>query len=455
MIEVASNNICVGCGACAVVNSKVSIVRDKYGMPRANLTDVDRDGLKFIASICPVSSVSDNEDVLGVELFPRAKNFDSGIGKYESLHAGRVSDDSVVRGSSSGGLTTWLLVELLARGEIDGVVHVGKDGGDEGDLFGFCVSSSVEEVLENRKSQYYAASFDGAVRQALATTKRYAFVGVPCHVKALRLLSKHDVSVRNSFPFVIGLVCGHLKSPAFAELLAWQLGIPPRDLAAVDFRVKAPGKQVHEYLFSATDKSGAKHERTSSKLFGALWGHAAFQLEACDYCDDIFAETADVCFGDAWLPKYANEWRGTNVVVVRNAAIGEIFVGGKERGDVSFEPLSPRDLVESNAGNFRHRRDGLSFRLEEKVRAGTWAPIKRVLPGSVGLTRRRRSIVRLRQRMSTLSHESFLRAKSKDDLNLYFLDMSPYAEKMARLSRVSVFERIVRKAFRVLGRIFG
>lgn len=428
--------------------------RDKYGIPRANIDSVDCDSLKLIASVCPVSSVSDNEDTLGVELFSGAKNFEVGVGKYDALHAGRVTDDKKVCGSSSGGLTTWLLVELLARGVIDGVVHVGSGGAVAGELFGFCVSSSVEDVLENRKSQYYAASFDKAVTRAVVTKKRYAFVGVPCHVKALRLLSKHDASVRCCFPFVIGLVCGHMKSPAFAELLAWQVGVPPKELASVDFRVKDPGAKVHEYLFSAVDKSGQTLERTSNKLFGALWGHAAFQLEACDYCDDIFAETADVCFGDAWLPKYSNEWRGTNVVVVRNAVLENIFDEGRDRGDIFLEPLTPKEIIESNAGNFRHRRDGLAVRLEERQRAGDWVPKRRVTPGGVKLSRRRRAIVRLRQKMAAMSHKTFLIAKRENNLDVYMFKLAPFALEMNRLSRVSLGERVVRKFARMVGGIF-
>ena len=50
-----------------------------------------------------------------------------------------------------------------------------------------------------------------------------------------------------------------------------------------------------------------------------------FQVNACNYCDDIFAETADVAFGDGWLPEYKMDWQGTNVVVSRHPDIDEII----------------------------------------------------------------------------------------------------------------------------------
>lgn len=40
--------------------------------------------------------------------------------------------------------------------------------------------------------------------------------------------------------------------------------------------------------------------------------------KACDFCDDVFAETADIALGDAWLPEYVQDGNGTNVVVTRN-----------------------------------------------------------------------------------------------------------------------------------------
>lgn len=31
---------------------------------------------------------------------------------------------------------------------------------------------------------------------------------------------------------------------------------------------------------------------------------------ACNYCDDVFAECADVTCMDAWLPEYSQDHRG-------------------------------------------------------------------------------------------------------------------------------------------------
>ena len=68
------------------------------------------------------------------------------------------------------------------------------------------------------------------------------------------------------------------------------------------------------------------------------WAFGAFQPAACNSCDDVFAETADVVFGDAWLPQYTDDWRGTNVVVTRSPEADRILADGVRDGTSSSSP---------------------------------------------------------------------------------------------------------------------
>jgi coenzyme F420-reducing hydrogenase beta subunit len=79
--------------------------------------------------------------------------------------------------------------------------------------------------------------------------KRYAIVGIPCFIKASRLLIERDPVLRDQLIYHIALCCGPLKSAAFAEAMAWQLGIPPNDLGRVDFRWKVEGDSATSYSF--------------------------------------------------------------------------------------------------------------------------------------------------------------------------------------------------------------
>src|SRR5699024_10311279 len=101
------------------------------------------------------------------------------------------------------------------------------------------------------------------------------------------------------------------------------------EIATVDFRVKQPGAKVGHYGFGVKPYGSSEMKmKPTRSLVGSKWGHAMMQLNACNYCDDIFAETADIVLGDAWLPEFEDEWRGTNVVINRNQDLEGILTQG-------------------------------------------------------------------------------------------------------------------------------
>lgn len=420
--KVVDGGFCIGCGGCAVATrGAIKMVRDRFSVPIPILTNVSVEALTIASKVCPFSSESPNEDVISSRLYGKHGSRDPKIGSYLSLMAGRVSDDKVVMSSSSGGLTTWLLLRLLKSNLIDGVVHLGAGSSDPSELFSFQVSHTSDEILEKRKSQYYSADFSSAVLSIRGNGKRYAFVGVPCYAKALRNIGENDPVLRGQMIFVISLVCGHMKSPAFAELLSWQLGISPGDLTGVDFRVKEGTTRADDYNFSA--KSGVAVKPVVARtrdLYGSNWGHAMLQLQACDFCDDVFGETADICLGDAWLDRYTDDFRGTNVLVIRNPVLEQIVLAGIRSGEVAAVNIDLDSVVSSQGGNFRHRREGLAVRLFDNFRRGQWCPEKRKFIDFRSVSYYRRLVVRLRRRLGVVSHFAFLEAKAAGDLQIYF-----------------------------------
>jgi coenzyme F420-reducing hydrogenase beta subunit len=324
--------------------------------------------------------------------------------------------------SSSGGLTTFVLGELLASDLVDAVIHVGRATTGH---FEYQISSSAEELLSRRKSNYTSVTLAEVLQSVRDDPRRFAIVGVPCFIKAARLLAEADDTIGKRIHYYIGLVCGHLKTQFFAESLAWQAGIKPTDLGAFDFRVKTPGGLASQYSFMAKRRStGEAVERPMSTVVDGGWGYGAFQPEACNFCDDIFAETADVALADAWLPEYTADWRGTNVVLSRSARISELLEAGVARQEVSLEPLSLDKVAASQAGNFRHRRAGLQVRLADDIDAGLSVPSKRVEASRDHADPRRIQLIRQRRSMSAASLEWFAEAKAAGDLSRYLKPMS-------------------------------
>jgi hypothetical protein len=163
-----------------------------------------------------------------------------------------------------------------------------------------------------------------------------------------------------------------------AELLAWQAGIEPDRMAEIDFRHKLPGCPSDNYGIRITDVEGNEKVMVARECLGTNWGHGFFKYEACDYCDDIFSETADLAIGDAWLKQYTEDPMGNSVVIVRNAVIGGIIKDGIASGALQLGSLTEEEMRESQGGGFRHRRSGLGYRLYLKQKNGEWFPNKRV-----------------------------------------------------------------------------
>ena len=225
--DVVSAGACVGCGACSVITSgQIPMQMNRFGMWEANVSSVPQRARELGSRVCPFADDSPNETVIAAENYVDLPEHPL-VGRHLDAFAAQVTDDEYLEGSSSGGMTSWLLLQLLERGLIDGVLHVGPGNGDP--LFAYVVSHSPEELKARRKSVYFSTSMAEAIQSIRGNGKRYALVGVPCFITAGRLLARNDDELRTQLCYFVGLVCGHLKSSAFAKLLAWQLGIPPEN----------------------------------------------------------------------------------------------------------------------------------------------------------------------------------------------------------------------------------
>lgn len=310
---------------------------------------------------------------------------------------------------------------MIDTGKVNAIVH--SRPSSAGPLFTYGFSRSVAELRSAAKSHYYPSEISRVIAEIRATPGRYAFVGVPCVIKAVRSLILADPVLRERIAITVGLFCGHMKTAQFAEALGWEAGIHPSRLDAIDFRVKFPEQpaSIYGYRASGTDLEGnaIAHTRPMRETQVYDWGIGWFRPQACDYCDDVVAECADISFGDAWLPEYVGDWRGTNVIVARNADSLAIIRKGGEDGELDLIPIGADRVVESQQSGFSHRREGLAYRLWLKQRKGAWTPPKRVEPGYRHLSFARRRILSLRMALSAASMEIFAEARRRDDYDYF------------------------------------
>jgi len=452
---VVGNGYCVGCGACASVpGSPIRMGANDYGQFEAVLPhSMTEDCSRSLGAVCPFSEVSENEDEIAKGLYSDSCHHDTRIGYYRALYAGYVNEGSYRTDGSSGGLTSWLLCELMARGCIDGVVHVISSAPSAGGvIFEYGISKTEGAVRSSSKSRYYPVEFSEALKILTLTPGRFAFVGVPCFVKAVRLLQKQPSFPADRIAFTVSLFCGHLKSTAYGAALAWQMGIPPGQLIGIDFRAKAAGRPASTYTVRVNGTvHGEQVDKSASAddLYGTDWGLGFFKYKACDYCDDVAGEVADISIGDAWLPEFTDDWRGHNIVVCRHKILHTLLENAVQDRRIALTPVGPDDVVRSQDGAYRHKRAFLGSRLRSAHCSGAWYPPKRFGNASSRYPLFVQRQQDLRTKISEKSHEAFLRAVSANDFEVFNSTMRPLVSEYYRLLN-PLWMRCLRRSWRFL-----
>lgn len=439
---VIDGGYCIGCGACAAVAGAVARMKlDDFGMFVAEMDN----SAAIPPSVCPFGPGAPNEDVISAAVFDGMEGH-SRIGRHLACYAGYVATGDYRARGSSGGIGKWLLVQLLERGMVDHVIQVSASVSEAGlPLYRYVVCDNTDEIRTGAKSAYHPIEMSGVLEIVRNKRARYAITGVPCFIKAVRLLQRHDPLYRERIRYTLGIVCGHLKSASYAKMLGWELGVNPGALEAIEFREKLPNLPANHKGIRATHRDGSKPTEVKSvrSLFGGDYNLGFFQYNACDFCDDVVGETADISIGDAWLPEYMGDPQGTSVIVVRNAEIAGLVSAAKEKGVLRLDEITADRVAESQAGGFRQRREGLAYRLHMVDKEGRWRPEKRVQPASNHLSKQRRRVYELRRLISLKSHKAFSAAVEMNDFSSFRDAMAPLISELNKASAPGFFLRVI------------
>lgn len=452
---VVNGGYCIGCGACSVVtNSPITIGLNNIGKYQANLTQYNSQDNEQLASVCPFANANDNEDTIGHALYAKHAKHTDKIGYWLENYIGYVAEGDFRTNGSSGGLVSWLICELLALDKIDGVLHVlpNEPKSNQTVFFEYGVSTTAENIKRAAKSRYYGVEMSKALDYVKHNPGRYLVVGIPCFIKSIRLLALHEPMFAERITHTIAILCGHLKSTAYLEFIAYQMGVPVNQIQSFDFRHKIEGNPAKNYAVQIEqNKNGhvTQHISLMSQFKGEDWGMGLFKYQACDYCDDVMGETADISVGDAWILPYSEEPHGNNIVTVRNPEIYTLIEQAISDGRLHFKKATEQEAIKTQEASFRHRHDGLAYRLDLKVKQGEWAPKKRINPQSQHLNKKYKRIFKLRANMIALSDQAILQAKQKNDFSAYWPVVSKAVKQYHRCYH-PLWIAIPRKLWRIM-----
>lgn len=376
--KVVDNDLCVGCGLCVYKchSSALEMDWDENGflIPK-QIKYCDCDG--SCIEVCPFNPLPKKEvrteDEIAEIFLKDADKYEKGIGKYVNLYVGYSNQFRMT--SSSGGLATYITAALLEKGIVNHVFSI-KESSDSKFHYEYSIISNSKDVLNSSKTRYYPVTLSKVLSEINRLEGKVAITGIGCFIKAIRLAQKSDPVLNEKIAFLIGIICGGLKSRFFTEYLASKMEIEAKDIKKPEYREKNIISTAYDYSFSSQNN---KNERKSIRMqsIGDMWGTGLFKANACDFCDDVTTELADISLGDAWLHPYYLDGKGTSLIVTRSKLAEKLMIDGIENMELMIEPLSKENFLVSQQGGFNHRHKGLPARIKIAKQKNMVIPPKR------------------------------------------------------------------------------
>lgn len=353
--DIVQNELCVGCGAC-VRHSKAAKMEwneDGFLVPQLNTT-FDEMAIK----VCPFNIQPDDEvadeDKLANLFFQKSQHIDEKIGRFENTYVGYANEYRET--SSSGGVATYVFEFLLSRNIVNHLFIVKEIEG----TYQYQWFDTVAQIREISKTRYIPVTLEKLFEEIDSKEGKVAVSGVACFVKALRLKQHYYPEYKEKIPFIVGIICGGLKSRFFTDYLAQKSGIRGR-YSHQQYRIKDAQSTASDYSFGALDEQQQFHQ-IKMQTVGDMWGSGLFKSNACDFCTDVTTELADISLGDAWLHPYSKDGLGTSVIVTRSKLAEAIIQEGMEKRELEVKQITAEEFMASQSGGFNHRHLGLSFR---------------------------------------------------------------------------------------------
>lgn len=323
-------NLCVGCGLCAAVSrGAITMAQsaDHYLRP-VQAAAIDETTDRLIADVCPGYRLTQ-------PLRPEAVDHPL-WGPIVAARTGYATDPQVRHRGASGGVLTALLTHLLESGAVDRVVQI---------------TASTSRPLENRTTtNHHAADIMLAAGSRYAPSAplehiideldqpgRFAVVGKPCDIAALRAYAQHDERVNEKVAVMLSFFCAGVPSFAGGQALAAAMRAPLDHIARFTFRGNGwPGRAT------ATLRDGSEKSTSYADSWGQILSrHLQFR---CKICPDGSGGAADIVCADAWesddngYPMF-EEQDGRSLVVTRTAHGESVLSAALASGAVAAAPV--------------------------------------------------------------------------------------------------------------------
>lgn len=346
--ETVKNDLCAGCGLCQSIfgQEKVQIDLDEKGFLRPTiLQSLSKEEEQLFKKVCPGEKIDhDNPESIKDVIW----------GDYQSLSIGYSNDENVRHIGSSGGVISALLIYLLEEKIIDGVIHIGVNE-NKPLINEIKFSTTVSEILNNSGSRYSPSAPLININEFLEQSKKYAFVGKPCDVAALKMYAKQDQRVNEKIKYTFSFFCAGVPSMEGTRKILEKFEVKENEVKS--FRYRGEG-------WPGYTKIVTKDNRSFKMSYDDSWGKILNRhlQRRCKICIDGIGEFADIACGDAWYgdekgyPKF-DEKKGRSIIISRNSNSERLLQHAVEKGYLTIEKqLAIEELEKIQPFQFDRRR---------------------------------------------------------------------------------------------------
>lgn len=261
------------------------------------------------------------------------------LGNYIECYNGYSIDHDIRFNSSSGGVLTQALVYALEEGIIDGALLTKMNTDDPLETEPF-IARTKEEIIEAAGSKYCPVPLNIVLEEILRTDGKYAVVGLPCHINGIRKAEKVNKKLKERIILHFGLFCNHTPDFFATKIFLKKKGVQKKDVTKLKYRGSGyPGKM---------NISDEKYINLAE--YWKFIGSSFFYPKRCLCCSDGVSELADISFGDAWLPEFANEQIGMSIMVSKSELGEQLLQNMASRSELYLEKIHFNKVIQSQRG---------------------------------------------------------------------------------------------------------
>lgn len=343
--DVVKSDLCLGCGLCTLRGNYAMKYSERKGKYIPVMVRKSDDDVEF--KVCPGKGY--NIKQASDKLFSKGARYSIDLGYINNQFVISSLSDRVLQNASSSGIMTQIILYILEKKIVDYVVVTKFVYSERGIRTHTFFSNSIEEILEAQGSKYCPVNMDSFVKELdVYKHKKFAFVGTPCQIAAIREIQQLDNEVNKNLVLTIGTFCGGFKNYNHIKKLALRNGVDDKNAEYFRFR---GGGQPGSLLLK--DIHGNSYNVDYPKYTGQT-GYS--KLLRCHLCVDATAELADFACGDAWLDKYLDDKNPWSIVLCRNQPASFIIKEMEVENKIVIRKISDEEIRKSQRENLKSKK---------------------------------------------------------------------------------------------------